>query len=192
MVWGVAFGLAGAMLGPPWRLLLAALLPALAVGIFLFGEASQRFRDRGVPWAAFTLAVGSLVFGWLDILLRLATRWPDRLSVAAGLFAVAAGAWIRQASVRELGEAVRRGSLAVTGLYAESRHPQYVGACLLLAGGFLPGDPWAAVVVALGVGNWLWTAARMEERAMERRFGEAYARYAESTPRFLGLGRWQR
>lgn len=78
------------------------------------------------------------------------------------------------------------------GLYAITRHPQYLG-YMLLAGGFaLLSQHWLAVLLAvLGITAFTLQAVQ-EERACLAQYGECYARYAGRVPRFnvvLGIVR---
>lgn len=69
--------------------------------------------------------------------------------------------------------------LSTGGLNAWVRHPIYTGAILLLWGrvdgeGSLATAIWLTVYIGIG--------AKMEERALTRRFGDAYRAYAARTP----------
>ena len=69
--------------------------------------------------------------------------------------------------------------LSTEGLNAWVRHPSYTGAILLLWGrvdgeGSLATALWLTVYIIIG--------ARMEERALTRRFGDAYRAYAARVP----------
>jgi protein-S-isoprenylcysteine O-methyltransferase Ste14 len=78
-----------------------------------------------------------------------------------------------------------KGKLVTTGIYAQTRHPQYLGFILLTAGiDFL----WVTFSTLL-----LWPIlvflyyrlAKEEEREMEEKFGEAYREYKKTVPRFV-------
>ena len=78
------------------------------------------------------------------------------------------------------------------GPYALSRNPMYVGEAAIWSG-------WAALLGSLPVLGGLlvlaagWaTIARLEERALERRFGAAYDSYRARVPRWIGLPRGRR
>jgi protein-S-isoprenylcysteine O-methyltransferase Ste14 len=83
-----------------------------------------------------------------------------------------------------------RGELAMTGPYAQVRHPQYVGFVLIMLGFVLQ---WPTILT-LGMFPILVTMyvrlARREEREVLAAFGERYARYAAVTPAFFP--RWPR
>jgi methanethiol S-methyltransferase len=106
-----------------------------------------------------------------------------------GGFVLLAKAW------KVLYEAQKAHRLATTGPYERIRHPQYVGFVAILLG-FL--FQWPTILTLLMFPVLVLMYARLaitEEREMHRQFGEAYARYAAHTPRFipkLGSRREQR
>jgi protein-S-isoprenylcysteine O-methyltransferase Ste14 len=101
-----------------------------------------------------------------------------------GGFVLLARAW------RVLHEAQRTRQLATTGPYAWIRHPQYVAFVLVMLG-FLFQWPTLLTLVMFPLLVWMYARlARAEEREVARQFGEAYARFAATTPRFIPrLGR---
>jgi len=86
--------------------------------------------------------------------------------------------------------AQRGGTLAVTGVYASIRHPQYVAFVVIMLGFLLQ---WPTVLTLLMFPILVAVYARLarrEEHAMRQRFGDAYARYASRTPAFVP--RWSK
>lgn len=79
------------------------------------------------------------------------------------------------------------GDLVTGGVYRYSRNPQYTGIVLLAAAGaaVTRSIPAAAVTVALATAYRYWVP--VEEAALRRSFGDAYLRYADATPRWVGL-----
>ena len=76
----------------------------------------------------------------------------------------------------------KRPGFARDGLYAFSRHPQYVGFILLIVGWFV-GWPTILTVVFSPVLIWKYiAAARSEERYLVAQFGRAYDEYRRLTP----------
>jgi protein-S-isoprenylcysteine O-methyltransferase Ste14 len=79
----------------------------------------------------------------------------------------------------------KRHELATTGAYAYLRHPQYAGFILIMLGFLLQ---WPTVLTLamfpILVGMYVRLAHR-EEREARAEFGEAYARYAATTPAFV-------
>jgi len=105
-------------------------------------------------------------------------RARSNASIAGG-FILLAGAW------RVLYAAQQRHQLATTGAYAHLRHPQYVGFILNMLGFLLQ---WPTILTLamfpIPVGMYVRLAHR-EEREARAEFGEAYARYAATTPAFV-------
>jgi methanethiol S-methyltransferase len=102
----------------------------------------------------------------------------SNLLILAG-FVLLAKSW------KILYEAQRQRHLAVTGPYGRIRHPQYIGFVAILFGFLLQ---WPTLLTAVMFPILVLMYARLaisEERDMRRQFGEAYARYAASTPRFI-------
>lgn len=98
---------------------------------------------------------------------------------------IGAGFLILSAAWPVLYRAQRSGGLAVTGLYARVRHPQYVGLVLILFG-FLVQWPTILTVAMFPVlALMYWRLSLSEEREAEATFGDAYRRYAARTPRYF-------
>ena len=75
--------------------------------------------------------------------------------------------------------------LAMTGIYARIRHPQYV-AFLLIMLGFLLQWPTILTLAMFPLLVVMYARlARREEADMLAEFGDEYARYAARTPRFF-------
>ncbi|TRW43673.1 methyltransferase family protein [Georgenia yuyongxinii] len=120
-------------------------------------------------------------------------RWalPPVATATAGLL-VAGGAALAVAGVRPLGPHVTPrvapppgAQLVTTGAYAVTRNPIYTG---LLAGsvGMAVLRRRPAPLVSAGLlGLVLGTKVRLEERALEGRFGSRYRAYAARTPRLV-------
>jgi protein-S-isoprenylcysteine O-methyltransferase Ste14 len=113
----------------------------------------------------------------------------DPLHILSNLFIV--GGFIMLASAwRVLYEAQRTNTLATTGLYAYVRHPQYVGFILIMLG-FLLQWPTLLTLIMFPILVAMYVRlARREEQEVLEEFGDAYARYAATTPAFVP--RWHR
>ena len=100
------------------------------------------------------------------------------------------GFWVLASAWPVLHKAQRDHQLAASGPYASIRHPQYVGFVLIMFG-FLLQWPTLLTLVMFPVLVWMYVRlARREEREALAEFGEAYTRYAASTPAFFPtLGR---
>jgi protein-S-isoprenylcysteine O-methyltransferase Ste14 len=104
-----------------------------------------------------------------------------------GGFVLLATAW------KVLYEAQRTHTLAVTGPYARIRHPQYAGFMLIMLGFLLQWPTLLTLLMFPILVTMYVRLARREEREVFAEFGEAYARYAATTPAFWPrLGRTAR
>jgi protein-S-isoprenylcysteine O-methyltransferase Ste14 len=98
---------------------------------------------------------------------------------------IIAGFWLISAAWRVLFAALKAGKLATTGPYARLRHLQYAGFALIMIG-FLLQWPTLATLVMFPVLLLVYRRlAIREEREVAAQFGEAWARYAPPTPRFV-------
>ncbi len=116
---------------------------------------------------------------------------PAALAWGSGLIVMAAGAsfWIlahTQFRSFNMTWGLETQRLVTRGVYGVTRNPQVVGSVLFWIGAGLAGKSGAAILLALielvAVNFWL----PAEERALEARHGEAYARYRRRVPRWLG------
>lgn len=101
-----------------------------------------------------------------------------------------AGMFILVSAWRVLHEAQKKRQMATGGLYAYVRHPQYVAFITVMIG-FLVQWPTLLTFLMFPVLVWMYgRLARQEERDSIAAFGEAYIRYAQTTPAFFPrLGR---
>ena len=74
----------------------------------------------------------------------------------------------------------------MTGLFARSRNPMYLGFTLLLLAAALAANLWLALAAPLAffLAAAFWYVPA-EERAVRAAFGEAYEIYAERTRRWI-------
>jgi protein-S-isoprenylcysteine O-methyltransferase Ste14 len=97
----------------------------------------------------------------------------------AGGFILLARAW------PALYAAQQRHALATNGPYTYVRHPQYV-AFVVIMFGFLLQWPTLVTLIMFPILTWAYVRlAQREERDVRVEFGEAYARYAATTPAFV-------
>jgi protein-S-isoprenylcysteine O-methyltransferase Ste14 len=67
-----------------------------------------------------------------------------------------------------------------SGPYRYTRHPLYVGSCIMAAGVAIGAGSWVvAALVAIYMGSTISAAVRTEEAFLRGRFGDEYAAYAE-------------
>lgn len=82
-------------------------------------------------------------------------------------------------------KAQREHRLAVEGLYARMRHPQYM-AFILIMFGFLLQWPTLLTLLMFPILTYMYVRlAKSEEKDAEAAFGDEYRRYAAITPRFV-------
>lgn len=165
---------------------ICTLVLTLATGIRLWppGERSGRYYLHWGLVAVYELS--TLVVAGLDW-----DSWvvPRALRLGVGVPLLAAGVAVFVAGGREL-DAAETGGLAgdlrTEGAYARTRNPQYVGMVLGRIGfAALANSRPTASLSALQV-VWVLLLPFAEEPWLEDRFGDAYDRYRERTPRFLG------
>jgi methanethiol S-methyltransferase len=89
------------------------------------------------------------------------------------------------ASWRVLYEAQRQHTLAVTGPYARLRHPQYAAFVVIMLGFLFQWPTLLTLLMFPMLVTMYVRLAHREEREALAEFGEAYARYAATTPAFF-------
>jgi len=82
-------------------------------------------------------------------------------------------------------EAQQAGKLAVTGLYARIRHPQYIGFVAIMFGFLLQWPTIVTVIMFPILLTMYWRLAKKEERDSQTRFGKAWDDYAARVPAFI-------
>lgn len=98
---------------------------------------------------------------------------------------IVAGFLLLSAAWKVLYQAQRHHTLAVSGPYAKIRHPQYVGFALIMLG-FLLQWPTLVTLLMFPILIFMYLRlARIEEKEVQAKFGEEYARYAQLTPAFI-------
>lgn len=90
---------------------------------------------------------------------------------------------------------MQAGIVVDQGLYAVTRHPQYLGYTFLACGFALLSQHWMIVLLAVVGATCFYLQAVREERYCLAEFGDAYAQYCHRVPRFnvvLGIIRFAR
>ena len=105
-----------------------------------------------------------------------------KLAIAGGAVA-AAGLAIRAYAA---GHLAKNQKLAMSGPYAFTRNPLYLGSSLMGAGLALAGGRWILAIGCLILFAAIyWPVIRREEDYLRGEFGEVYDRYAHRVPLFL-------
>jgi len=99
------------------------------------------------------------------------------------------------AAIAALGLAVRASAagylrkdreLAITGPYARTRNPLYLGSAILAGGFVVAGNSWpAGILVSAYFGVFYYAVMRNEEEDLRSRFGAEFDSYAQRVPLFL-------
>jgi len=108
----------------------------------------------------------------------------DVLHIASIIF-IGIGFILLSSAWRVLYEAQKAGKLAVTGLYARVRHPQYIGFVAIMFG-FLLQWPTIVTLVMFPILVVMYLRlAKKEEADSRARFGQAWDDYASQVPAFI-------
>ena len=82
-------------------------------------------------------------------------------------------------------KAQKAGKLAVTGLYAKVRHPQYIGFVAIMFGFLLQWPTIITVIMFPILVVMYWRLAKKEEADSKERFGKAWDDYKAHVPAFI-------
>ncbi len=145
-----------------------------------------------------------IVFGALG-LCALLTAWgcvwplaiPPLVAYTVGAITAVAGAALYGAARLCFGSfrqtwGLTLDRLVTNGVYRYSRNPQMVGWLLILIGVGVAGRSGGALLLAAVYALSCLVWIPVEERILERRFGDEYRRYRNAVPRYLGLTRHNR
>lgn len=103
----------------------------------------------------------------------------------ASIVFIGLGFLLLSSAWRVLYEAQKAGKLAVTGLYARIRHPQYIGFVAIMFGFLLQWPTIVTVIMFPILLTMYWRLAKKEERDSQARFGKAWDDYAARVPAFI-------
>lgn len=108
----------------------------------------------------------------------------DPLHIASIIF-IGLGFIMLSKAWNVLYQAQKAGKLAVTGLYAKMRHPQYIGFVAIMFGFLLQWPTIVTVAMFPILVVMYWRLARFEEKESKKRFGKAWDDYAAHVPAFI-------
>jgi protein-S-isoprenylcysteine O-methyltransferase Ste14 len=108
---------------------------------------------------------------------------PTWRSIACGTVVAALGLMVRAASA---GYLRKDRELAVTGPYARTRNPLYLGSAILAAGFVVAGHSWVAgLLVSAYFAVFYYAVMRNEEEDLRLRFAGEFDAYAARVPLFF-------
>jgi protein-S-isoprenylcysteine O-methyltransferase Ste14 len=108
---------------------------------------------------------------------------PSLRSIVAGAIIGAIGLWIR---ARAAGYLRKQEVLTVTGPYAYTRNPLYLGSFILVVGVAVAAHSWRSALILFGYFALFYSfVMRREERELLQRHGDAFQEYARSVPLFF-------
>lgn len=184
------------MASPPRPAVLAG-AAVLSTAPALLRRMAQELDDDGrltattVAWMYATYAAHAGLYGLA--VTRCPHPHPPSTPVAVGGAAVAAiGTLASVAGMRRFNDLAQLsgthpGQLVAGGIYRLSRNPQYAGYVLFLIGTAVARRSAGGLALALtAAGMFAWWVP-VEERHLERVFGEPYRTYRRSTSRWAGL-----
>jgi protein-S-isoprenylcysteine O-methyltransferase Ste14 len=103
---------------------------------------------------------------------------PTWSSIATGTVVGVAGEAIRFWAA---GHLEKSREVTQSGPYRFTRHPLYVGSCIMAVGVAVGTASWAVLgLVVLYMGATIWAAIHTEEAFLRERFGDQYDAYAQS------------
>lgn len=108
----------------------------------------------------------------------------DPLHIASYVF-IALGFIVLSKAWSVLYKAQKAGKLAVTGLYAKIRHPQYIGFVAIMFGFLLQWPTIVTVIMFPILVVMYWRLAKKEETDSKERFGKAWDDYKAHVPAFI-------
>jgi protein-S-isoprenylcysteine O-methyltransferase Ste14 len=125
------------------------------------------------------------------LVLQIGRAAPDPRLIGTGLALTIAGELVRLWGVRHIGtisrtRSDRLGPLVMTGPFAFTRNPLYIGNIALWTGfAVVARLLWLAPIVIALLAAEYHAIVRWEERLLESRLGDAYREYAARVPRWL-------
>lgn len=108
---------------------------------------------------------------------------PSLRSILAGGIVGAVGLWIR---ANAAGHLHKKEVLTVTGPYAFTRNPLYLGSFILMMGAAVAAHSWPSSLILFAYFALFYSfVMRREERELLQHHGEAFREYARSVPLFF-------
>lgn len=169
--------------------LLVLTVPVAAAALLV---ARREYRQRGkLSIAGLALVCAMLLVPILLLHTAISYALPVTLLDFLGVVTGAAGLALCLASMRIFHSAAKvfcldAGKLTTWGPYRWSRNPQYVGAFLFLLGFALNEPSLWSLAALLAIAASLHLLVLVEEEHLLRTFGEGYAQFCRTVPRYVG------
>jgi len=171
----------------PYLLALALVITPFAL---LFARLEYRRRGNLSTIGLLLLLVMFLV---PNLMLEYATEYemPSTLLDYAGILIGTAGIGLCLLSIVVFRSPLKvlcldAGTLEISGPYRWSRNPQYVGWFIFLLGFALNDWSWWCLVAMVIIASFIHLLILVEEEHLYRTFGEQYAEFCRTVPRYLG------
>lgn len=155
-------------------------------------------RETRLLWLLYQVAGTTAIIYGVGVRGGRGRRSQCRLPWYAGIVLCSSGFALRLWATQEFSTAARSvpipyrepPRLVVSGPYRYSRNPLFIGKLMICAGlGFLRGSKVFLVIVLAWWAIHNWMIVPMEERVLQRRFGNLYRHYQQRVPRWIGLPR---
>ena len=131
-----------------------------------------QFLQRIRVFSGFLIAIVFLVFSR-----------PSQFTLAVGISIAAIGVLIRAWAC---GHLRKSSELDISGPYAYTRNPLYLGTFIIALGfGVASGSWWLFLLVAAFVGSIYFPVLNVEASVLEQRLGEEYREYAANVPQLI-------
>ena len=118
--------------------------------------------------------------GFVIAIVFLAFARPTPLTLAAGIGIAAIGVLLRAWACGHLRKSKE---LDVSGPYAHTRNPLYLGTFIIALGfGVASGSWWLFILVAVYIGSIYFPVMNVEAVVLEERLGRVYREYADNVP----------
>ena len=121
--------------------------------------------------------------GYPFVIIVLFFARPTPRSILAGALTGAIGLWLRAFAA---GYLHKQEVLTVTGPYAYTRNPLYLGSAILTIGAGIAARSWiSAVILFVHFALFYTVVMRREEKELHLRHGAAFEEYARAVPLFI-------
>ncbi len=162
--------------------------PLVAIGLLKYRADYRRYQHTtwlGLAAVCLAFLMPHLVLGYAFPMIVVPKTTIETVGMSIMALGLAGCLWPLRYFSRNMWTGMKQPHLVTTGPYRYSRNPQYVTYFFFLAGYAIMGRTllaWVALVL-----YWIVThlIVLIEEKHLERRFGDEYRAYKRQTPRYL-------